>query len=514
YAHKFILCARSPVIKRMLSSSMVEASSSVLRIRFPATAVRAMLKYLYSGLIELTSCTVLDIMSVADYYSLEELLEYCGWYSLRVCMEGDKDMDICKVLFAAEQYGLAKIRTMCIEYITQHSMDTLLSSPNWHLLTEESVITILKQDNLRVPEVEIFDSLVRWARKQFAVLQEIADQATTPSDAVDAFEQDFLRRKLKRPLECVRFANMTTHQLSNHIEASGLVDKEIMFDVYRGLASKDAVGRDESSGTLRQGVQDFRFGSPGDEKGLFYYFGTCEDTTEYESPVARNIVTVSSSAMSIGYPHPFVSRLPTNMYTDKLENSHFTVDLTERFVICPTYYSMRYAGDSQGSIYAAPKRWQLQGSLDGCQWDVLRDHVDDLTLKEGFAVGAWPVDSTHSYRYLRIQMTGLNQRDGYELCVCCFEVYGRLVKLKDQEDQDSSQSEDDFDLDYEYNHNNDDDGDEGDGDVDGDGEEEEEEVEVDDEVEEEEEVDVDDNVDDDDNDMGDGQLDLDHSSEI
>ncbi|EFA81627.1 hypothetical protein PPL_05618 [Heterostelium album PN500] len=435
YAHKFVLSARSPVLMRMLSSSMMEAASSVISMQFSKDTVQCILRYLYSGQIDLVPALVLDVLSCADYYSLEELREYCGWYSMRICMEGDPEMDICKVLYAAERYRLDKIKTLCFEFITQHSMDILLSSPNWHLLTEDSVIAILKQDSLRVPEVEIFDSLVRWAKKQYSILKDISCE--------EIVEIDFLKKKLQKPLECIRFASMSSHQLSKHIEASGLVDRDIMYEAYRYLATKETPKQLDMA-VVRQGVTDFTFSTPGDTKGVFYYFGTVEDTDDYESPSIRKTVKVSSSSMSIGYPTPFVSRTPTNMYTDKLPNSYYSVDIGSKYVLCPNYYTMRYAGDSQGSIYAAPKNWQLLGSLDGEQWDILTTHHNDTSLKEGYSISGWPIDSIHSYRHLKIQMTGPNQRDGDELCVCCFEVYGRLVKLEEDsnlitEENDSSE---------------------------------------------------------------------------
>eukprot|EP01133_Synstelium_polycarpum_P014597 gene14597-17258_t len=403
YAHKFVLSARSPVFMRMLSSQMIESQSSTITTHFTRDTMYAILKYLYSGNIDLSPLNVLDIIASADYYSLEELKE---------------------------------IKALCFEFITQHSMDILLSSPNWHLLTEESVILILKQDTLRVPEVEIFDSLVRWAKKQYMILKDI-----TGSEIV---EKDFLRRKLSRALECIRFGSMSPFQLSSHIEKSGLVDKDILYEAYRYVATREVPAR-ESLCRVRTGVSDFTFSMPGDTNGIMYFLGTLEDTDEYDSPVLRKMVKVTSSPMSIGYPAPFVARTPTNMYTDKIDQSYFSVDIGQRFVVCPTYYSMRYAGDSQGSIYAAPRNWRLLGSLDGNEWSVLSDHVDDMSLKEGYSIASWPIHAVHSYRHLRIQMTGPNQREGNELCVCCFEVYGRLVKLEEEEDSMSRDSDDSSD---------------------------------------------------------------------
>lgn len=439
FAHKFVLSARSPVFMKMLSSSMIESKQTQLEIHFPKSIFYMILKYMYSGSIELDSQSVLDVLATADFYNLEDLKEFCGWFSLRSCMEGDKDMDICKVLHSAEQYGLEKIKVLCFDYITQHSMDILLSSPNWHLLTEESLISILDQDNLRVPEVEIFDSLVRWAQKQYAILKDLhgggsGKNCINSSEPPLPTQEEFLKRKLSKPLKSIRFASMYPYQLSDHIEQTELVDKDILYEAYRYSAAGVIHPRHLTSSQLRQGVKEFQFESLNDQNGVLYYFGTLEGQDDtYDSPVTRKIIKVTSSSMSIGYPHPFAGRISTNMYTDKQDNSYYCVDLGTNYVLCPTYYSMRYGGDSQGSIYAAPKNWQFQGSLDGVEWKVLKDHQNDMSLKEGYSIAGWELKSIHSYRYLRILQTGPNQRNGNELCVCCFEVYGRLVKLQNDD---------------------------------------------------------------------------------
>ncbi|KAF2071666.1 hypothetical protein CYY_007020 [Polysphondylium violaceum] len=434
YAHKFVLSARSPVFSKMLSCQMMESHCNILTSHFPKNIFYSILKFMYSGNIEMEPTEILDVLASADYYQLDDLKEFCGWYSLKVSILGESDLDICRVLCAAEQYGLDKIKSLCLDYISQHSMDILLSSPNWHLLSEENLISILDQDNLRVPEVEIFDSLVRWADKQYTVLKDLSPVG------FEIEKQDYIKKKLEIPLNYIRFASMFPHQLSTHIEKYDIVGNDILFEAYRYCAAGTPTKRANSS-ELRQGVRDFDHDFDGDTNGVLYYLGSSDDTQDYESPVTRKIVKVTSSTMSIGYPHPFAGRTPTNMYTDKEEGSYFCIDLGPKHVLCPTYYTMRYGGDSQGSIYAAPKNWQLLGSLDGEDWTILKEHVDDVSLKDGYSMAGWEIKSIHSYRYLKVLQTGPNQRDGNELCVCCFEAYGRLVHLEDDDDDSTFGSE-------------------------------------------------------------------------
>lgn len=45
----------------------------------------------------------------------------------------------------------------------------------------------------------------------------------------------------------------------------------------------------------------------------------------------------------------------------------------------------------------------------------------------------WEVKCTQFFRHFRILQTGKNQRSAYELCVCCFELYGLLCILSPEE---------------------------------------------------------------------------------
>jgi cupin superfamily acireductone dioxygenase involved in methionine salvage len=83
--------------------------------------------------------------------------------------------------------------------------------------------------------------------------------------------------------------------------------------------------------------------------------------------------------------------------------------------------------------------WQLLGSSDGQEWEVLMTHTDDDSLpKNGFSVAHWPeLDTTKVYRCFRILTTGPhwnygnNNRDEEEHHLFCagFILFGVLLKV-------------------------------------------------------------------------------------
>jgi hypothetical protein len=101
-------------------------------------------------------------------------------------------------------------------------------------------------------------------------------------------------------------------------------------------------------------------------------------------------------------------------YTKDLPGSWIQVDLPRGRSLVLTHYALRHGYCEE--FYMPTnflRNWQLQGSNDRKQWEVLRAHTDDESLRETeFAVAHWEVDGiTKSYRSFRIFMTGLDSGD-------------------------------------------------------------------------------------------------------
>ena len=83
-AHQVILSARSPVLKRMLVSDMVEKKSKVIEIKaINSDIVKEMLKYIYTGKCIVNDAnvnpqTVEQLFEAANMYQLDSLKAFCG----------------------------------------------------------------------------------------------------------------------------------------------------------------------------------------------------------------------------------------------------------------------------------------------------------------------------------------------------------------------------------------------------------------------------------------------------
>jgi hypothetical protein len=113
-------------------------------------------------------------------------------------------------------------------------------------------------------------------------------------------------------------------------------------------------------------------------------------------------------------------------YTSCLEGSWVEVRLPPGRSLVPTHYALRH-GESDSTRL---RHWELRGSSDGKEWEVLKKHNDDRSLPDGaFGVAHWPLDTTKAFSHFRVHQTGTNWSsygDNYHLCCAGIELFGQL----------------------------------------------------------------------------------------
>ncbi|XP_044179016.1 E3 ubiquitin-protein ligase hecd-1-like [Acropora millepora] len=114
------------------------------------------------------------------------------------------------------------------------------------------------------------------------------------------------------------------------------------------------------------------------------------------------------------------------------KNSWWCVDLTENYALYLTHYTLRHGQEQKWSVL---RNWQLEGSVDGCKWIVLKNHKNDHGLGERKSCGTyctrtWPIDGDtqgKAFRYFRIFQTGQNSAGKFGIFLSGIELYGVLV---------------------------------------------------------------------------------------
>ena len=121
-----------------------------------------------------------------------------------------------------------------------------------------------------------------------------------------------------------------------------------------------------------------------------------------------------------------------NCHTNDDRRAWFAIDLG--VWISPTSYTLRHA---RGYGRSALRTWQLQGSKDGINWNVLLDHIGDEKLGEPGSSATWQIpphpEEGGGWRHIRIQQMGKNaSAQTHYLSLSGFEIYGTVTGVCDE----------------------------------------------------------------------------------
>eukprot|EP01012_Entosiphon_sulcatum_P049057 TRINITY_DN67653_c0_g1_i1.p1 TRINITY_DN67653_c0_g1~~TRINITY_DN67653_c0_g1_i1.p1 ORF type:complete len:299 (-),score=17.51 TRINITY_DN67653_c0_g1_i1:156-1031(-) len=183
-------------------------------------------------------------------------------------------------------------------------------------------------------------------------------------------------------------------------------------------------------GTPRQSqapmvTRAFQFHSHHDGNGVVFYLGQDRRTGEWTNPVLSRELRVCASSLGAGTLEMAVDHTYCNLLfqTEDQPWSWVIFDFGERSVR-PNCYTLSH----RSGIHAFFMRtWQLEGSVDNDNWNILSRHVDDDSIGPTSPVASWPVHPRQYYRYLRIVLDpNGNSEGGSALVFNSFEVYGDL----------------------------------------------------------------------------------------
>ncbi|XP_062047150.1 BTB/POZ domain-containing protein 19 isoform X3 [Lepus europaeus] len=156
FAHRCLLACRCNFFQRLLGA---EASSGVpspvVLSTVPAEAFLAVLEFLYTNSVKLQRHSVLEVLTAAVEYGLEELRE------------------------VAVTFGLGPLQERCIAFIEAHSQE-VLRTRGFLELSASALLPLLRSDKLCVDEAELVRAARSWARVGAAVLERPVAEVAAP----------------------------------------------------------------------------------------------------------------------------------------------------------------------------------------------------------------------------------------------------------------------------------------------------------------------------------------------
>ncbi|CAG8589579.1 10732_t:CDS:2, partial [Acaulospora morrowiae] len=194
-AHSVILRARSPYFKRALSDSWVTIKDGIILFNKPnisPVVFALILKYIYSGNLDLNKISntdVLDLLVASDELLLRELLDHIQDYLI------EREASWLNSNFITTLHTIFQLS--CCKKLVDYCLDSIsndpkpfFSSENFSSFKKDIFLELIKRDELKIEEVDIWERLISWGIFQTSGIKEMK-----PSDVKKFSEKDFKNLK-------------------------------------------------------------------------------------------------------------------------------------------------------------------------------------------------------------------------------------------------------------------------------------------------------------------------------
>ncbi|EXX68511.1 hypothetical protein GLOIN_2v1779084 [Rhizophagus irregularis DAOM 181602=DAOM 197198] len=217
-SHMIILRYRSPFLRRTLSSNKKSDDSDLTHIKLsnisPET-FQIILKYIYGGIIsfnEQEPSEILRILIAADQLHLQELVDYLQEYLIKNKVEWMEQHFELIYQTGFQSNSLLNLQNFCTSIMAK-SPHKIFNSFDFTSLSEKSLISLIKKDDLQMKEIEIWDHVLRWGLEKKSKNSTLLPDPTTWSD--DDFKM--MENTLKQCLPLIRFFSLSSEEFIQKI---------------------------------------------------------------------------------------------------------------------------------------------------------------------------------------------------------------------------------------------------------------------------------------------------------
>lgn len=174
-----------------------------------------------------------------------------------------------------------------------------------------------------------------------------------------------------------------------------------------------------TSNNVSFNTKELTYTADGDANGLCYFLGTDKGSTIWQNPTNLGLV-VSASSIGSGVVSSLVDRQDSEFYTQNVDGSWIKIDFLQGNSLQCNYYAIK----SHNAAYQYhPRNFKLQGSNNDITWTDLDIQVNNSTLTSSSQWLSMPVQTSESYRYLRI-LAGQDSNGSYYFILGEVEFYG------------------------------------------------------------------------------------------
>ena len=156
--HKAFLASASEYFRCMFTTDLAERDQNNITISgVEAKSMELVLKYLYTGQVELTSDIVQSLLSCANLFQLKDLKDGCADY-----MERKIEVDNCiGIHFFAQAHECRELELQAWNIIIEN-FDAVSENPEFLELSADSLLEVIKYDDIQAAEEDVFEAVIRW----------------------------------------------------------------------------------------------------------------------------------------------------------------------------------------------------------------------------------------------------------------------------------------------------------------------------------------------------------------
>jgi hypothetical protein len=163
YVHRIILSASSPYFKALFTNTLkgAEPVTNEVNLDIPGHILELLLEYAYTGVSNVTSENVEQLLPLADEYAFLGVIQMCCKYLWQ-----EFQPENCLGIFRfAKRYFCHDLEEKGHRYICHNFMEILQQSSEFKDLSVEELEGILCDDELNVHSEElVFEALIKWTQ--------------------------------------------------------------------------------------------------------------------------------------------------------------------------------------------------------------------------------------------------------------------------------------------------------------------------------------------------------------
>nr|XP_040227972.2 BTB/POZ domain-containing protein 9-like [Anopheles coluzzii]XP_049463613.1 BTB/POZ domain-containing protein 9-like [Anopheles coluzzii] len=161
-AHRAILAVRCEYFRALLYGGLEESKQSEITLDVSSTAFKHLLRYIYTGSLELKDMEVDDILTLlglVHQYGITAFVKAISDYLYGVLTVEN----VCTIADEARLLDLKDLMEKCYEFIDENTR-SIMKLESFSKLSYDMLSSVIDRNSLNIEEIEIFQAIHKWCK--------------------------------------------------------------------------------------------------------------------------------------------------------------------------------------------------------------------------------------------------------------------------------------------------------------------------------------------------------------